>query len=241
MQQLIGLALAPAIAIILFVYYRDKYEKEPTGILLLSFLFGVLSIFPAIGLELLGGYLYPDVKGDAVNQAIHAFLIVGFSEEFCKFFFLRVYSYRRSAFNEPMDGIVYAVMISMGFAAFENIFYVLDGGVNVALLRMFTAVPGHAIWAVMMGFFVGLAKFREHNLGLLLTGLFTATFFHGLYDYCLFMDNIEGLWMISFISVIVGVILSIRAMRILNRKSPFKDGPVVPPPADEPPTDVNAG
>jgi RsiW-degrading membrane proteinase PrsW (M82 family) len=234
-MYLIGLALAPALAIILFVYFKDKYEKEPVKVLLISFLLGIVSIFPAIGLELLGSEIYTVVKGDWVSNAVYAFVIVGFSEEFCKYFFLRVYAYRREAFNEPYDGIVYAVMISMGFAAIENVGYVLQGGVEVGLLRMFTAVPGHAIWAVMMGYFVGLAKFRERSLGLLFTGLFTATFFHGLYDYFLFMDNIQGLFVISFISIIVGVILSIRAIKILNRKSPFKNGPIAPTQEPNPP------
>jgi RsiW-degrading membrane proteinase PrsW (M82 family) len=111
----------------------------------------------------------------------------------------------------------------MGFATFENIVYVVDGGIQIGLLRMFSAVPAHGIFGILMGYFVGMAKFKhQHMLSpLRLAGLGTAIFFHAAYDFCLFMSNIPFLILGSFLALAVGVMLSVRAIHLHNRNSPF--------------------
>ncbi len=153
-----ALAIAPAAAIIWFVYTRDLYDREPAGMLAFSFLLGIVSVVPAIVGSLLGGHFF-DVSENPAITAAYAFGVVALSEEAAKFLFLRYVVFRHPAFDEPYDGIVYAVMIGMGFATFENILYVADGGLETAFLRMFTAVPAHAVFGVAMGYWVGLAKF----------------------------------------------------------------------------------
>jgi protease PrsW len=217
--RLLTLAIAPGLAIMLYVYNRDKYEKEPFGLMLISFLLGALSIFPAIGLEMLfmrdsGAYLE--------LNAYNAFFAVGFSEELVKFLALMLFAYPKKAFNEPYDGIVYAVMVSMGFATFENILYVMEGGRSVGLMRMFTAVPAHAAFGVMMGYFVGMAKFGNNKFILILTGLLLATLFHGAYDFFLFVSQYGALFLLAFVVLIVGVWLSFKAFRAHQNRSPFK-------------------
>lgn len=105
-----------------------------------TFIFGILAIVPAILLELEGGHYLGPVD-NAGKAWIQAFIIVALSEELCKYFFLRSNVFKRPEFDEPYDGIVYAVMISMGFAALEIVMYVFQGGAEVAVMRMFTAVP----------------------------------------------------------------------------------------------------
>jgi RsiW-degrading membrane proteinase PrsW (M82 family) len=218
---LIALAIAPAIGIILLVYFKDKFEHEPFSLLLKCFLLGILTIIPAIIIELLAGKLDPSQTNNPGSIFIYAFFIVGLSEEGSKFFLLRIYPYRSKHFNEPFDGIVYSVVISMGFAAAENIFYVLDGGMSVALLRMFTAVPGHAAFGVLMGFYVGMAKFKKNHFGYLLFGLFVAMAAHGFYDWFLFQQDLPGLQILSFVCLSLIVIFSFRAMKIQKKNSPF--------------------
>lgn len=104
------------------------------------------------------------------QQFIKAFFVVALIEEFSKYIFVRFYSQPKKYFNEPFDGIVYAVMVSMGFAAIENIAYVSQGGMGTAIVRAFTAVPAHATFAVLMGYFMGLAKFapsKSKNVSLI--------------------------------------------------------------------------
>jgi RsiW-degrading membrane proteinase PrsW (M82 family) len=213
---LIALAIAPCLAIILFTYYRDKYEKEPKGLLFLSFLLGVLSIIPAFFLEL---FLW-DIPVINDSAFLKATIGTGYVEELCKLFFILILPYWRKAFNEPLDGIIYAVMVSMGFATTENIMYVVNGGWGVGVMRIFTAVPAHAMFAVVMGYFIGLAKFRhKHTVLFIFFGYFIAGLFHGLYDYFLFEQNIPGIWLGAFVSLIVGLIFSLRAIRTHRKQS----------------------
>ena len=155
------------------------------------------------------------------EQFIKAFFVVGFSEEFSKYIIIRYYAQPHEEYNEPFDGIVYAVMVSMGFAATENIMYVLQGGMEVALIRAFTAVPAHATFAILMGYFMGKAKFSKNRIVLNLTGLFLAVLFHGAYDFFLFIDFVPGIWMGAFISLFIGIILARKAIKRHQYDSQF--------------------
>ncbi len=218
---LLALALAPGAAIALYIYLKDKHEREPLGLLLMSFFYGVLSIFVTLlvswPLEIL-----TINKEDAAELFADAFFKVALVEEFSKFIFIRFILFRNKNFNEPFDGIVYAVMVGMGFATLENIVYVYQYGMATGIMRMFTAVPAHACFAVLMGYFIGLAKFnRRKNLYFTLLALITATVFHGLYDYFLFITFVPGIWIGAAISLIVAIILSRKAIKIHQAASPF--------------------
>ncbi len=221
--SLLALALAPVVAVMLYIYWKDKHEKEPMALLLKCFIGGMFSILPAVALETLGGRLGFGISQNSFGTIFYAFGVVGFSEEICKYFVVRKLAYRNPAFNEPFDGIVYCVMASMGFAALENVLYVFEGGVATAVARMFTAVPAHATFACIMGFFMGKAKFSGRNEFQLNTiGLLGAILFHGAYDYFLFENNIPGIYSGAFISLIVALSLSRRAIKIHQKNSPFR-------------------
>lgn len=221
-MELLLLALAPAAAVIWYIYGRDKYEKEPLRLLILSFFLGVLSIFPAIIGSMLGEQFGFSISDNIFITFTHAFIAVALSEEFAKFLFLRYVMFNRKEFNEPFDGIIYAVMIGMGFAAFENIMYVADGGYHTAVLRAFTAVPAHAAFGVIMGYFVGLAKFNPQNRQrLLLTGLFWAVVAHGAYDFFLMQQNLELLGLMAFVVLIAAIKISRNVIAIHQTASPF--------------------
>ena len=162
-------------------------------------------------------------ESSMTEQAVHAFLIVALVEEFSKFIFVRGILYRSSHFNEPFDGIVYSVMVSMGFATFENLLYVSSGGMGTAIMRMFTAVPAHATFAVLMGFYLGKAKFEHKKSYYALHALGVATLFHGAYDYCLFVSWVPGIVLGALVSLVVGIWLSKKAIRIHQLASPFKN------------------
>jgi len=208
---LIILAIAPALACCGYVIHKDRFEKEPIGLMFLAFFFGVFSTFPAAIVSVLGGsFIVKD--GNFINTALYAFLVVALSEEFAKFFFLRYILFKRKEFNQPLDGLVYAVMIGMGFAAFENILYVGQGGWSVALMRMVTAIPAHAIFAIVMGYHVGLAKFDlTHKDELLRKGLLYPILLHGAYDFFLMQKFMPALSILAF----VGLWLSVKHVRYI--------------------------
>jgi len=189
-MDFIALALAPGIAICVFIFYKDIYNREPKLNLLVSFFLGCIAILPAIWFEQAFSYT---IDGSLAGVVIFSYAVVGFSEEASKFLGLRLYSYNKKSFDEPLDGIVYSVMVSMGFATLENVLYVTNyaaagRGWEVGLQRMFLSVPAHASFAVVMGYFVGKAKFDPpRSLLLMLTGLLLAVFFHGTYDFFLFL------------------------------------------------------
>ena len=161
---LLALAIAPGIAICIFIYLKDKYNKEPLGLLVLNFLMGMVAIIPAVLLQLISGISLEGLAGKTlVEMAIFAYLVVGLSEEGSKYLMLRLFAYRRRSFDEPFDGIVYAIMVGMGFATLENIGYVLQHGMGTGILRMFLSVPAHATFAVLMGYYLGKAKFDPVN------------------------------------------------------------------------------
>ena len=221
------LALAPALALALYIYWKDKHEKEPIGVLVVCFVLGSLACLPAgffnqIGAEVLG-FDFDGKNGIAVSFFM-AFCVVGFGEELCKYIVLVLYALRKPSFNEPFDGIVYAVMISLGFAALENVFKVQDGGVGVAFARMLTAVPMHAAFGVLMGYQVGLSKFMNQSVqtNVSLKGLFLAVFFHGAYDFVLFQNSSILITLLVFPIMIWAFVLSRKAMRLHSKNSPFR-------------------
>ncbi len=194
-MTLFALALAPAVAIFFYIIAKDKYNKEPFRNLFVSFILGVFSTIPAVLLQLslrarLENYF---TEHSLLYYALFAFGIVGFSEEFSKYLMLRYYAYRQKAFDEPLDGIIYGVMVSLGFATLENIGYVMQYGLGTAIVRMFISVPAHASFGIIMGYYVGLAKFNKaRSGGYIRAGLFLAMLFHGAFDFFLFIQQSEA-------------------------------------------------
>jgi RsiW-degrading membrane proteinase PrsW (M82 family) len=213
------LAIAPAVALMLYVYYRDKHEKEPLRVMLRAFFYGLLSVVPAAWLEQKFGIMD---KNDVVSTAYLAFLVIAGAEEGCKYLFMRWSVYRNPAFNEPFDGIVYCVMVSMGFATVENVMYVLrsDDPMRTALLRMLTAIPAHFTFAVIMGYFVGLSKFAPgKGLRYTIYGVGGAMFFHGAYDFCLILQEYPYIFLGAAVSLLIAIRLSFKALREQSHNS----------------------
>lgn len=223
-MNLFLIAVAPVLTIILYIYFHDKYEKESVGLLVLSFLFGaIISILIVTILYLFTGRLIPITNELSIwQQFIQAFVVVALAEEFSKYVIVKYFAQPKKAFNEPYDGIMYAVMVSMGFACTENIMYVLEGGYETAILRAFTAVPAHATFGILMGYYMGKAKFSNNRFKLNMAGLFLAVVFHGAYDFFLFIGFIPGISIGAFISLIIGIFLSRKAIKKHQENSNFK-------------------
>lgn len=222
-MKLLLTAVAPIFIIILFIYIKDKYEKEPLKLLAFNFLLGaIVSIVITTILYYIFDIVLPLTNHTSIlQQFIKAFFVVGLTEEFSKYVIIRYFAQPNKAFNEPFDGIVYAVMVSMGFAATENIIYVLEGGFETALLRAFTAVPAHATFGILMGYYMGKAKFSNNRIVLNLSGLLLAITFHGAYDFFLFIDFVPGIWVGAFISLFIGILLSRKAIIKHQESSSF--------------------
>lgn len=184
------LAVIPPIVLLIYIYKKDNREKEPSTLLFMCFLFGVLISLPAIIMELILGGIFDSflTEGTILYALADGFIVAAFSEELLKYLALKIKTWRSPHFNCSFDGIVYSVFVSLGFAALENILYVSDGGLSTAIMRTFTSIPGHASNAVFMGYFYSLAKKAQLENNKMLEkkykrlALVVPILLHGLYD-----------------------------------------------------------
>ena len=118
---LLALAVAPGIAISIFIYLKDKYNKEPFGLLVWAFVLGMISTIPAALVQMVFTAPVQLLLGKGVvYTAVFAFLVVALSEEGSKFLLMRIFIFNRKAFDDPFDGIIYCVMVGMGFGKFVS-------------------------------------------------------------------------------------------------------------------------
>lgn len=229
-------AVLPPMALMLYIYRKDKVEREPPRLLAKLLLGGVLAVIPAMLLEWVGipaaGMLLRE--GTPAYAAVCCFLVVGAAEEGCKYFFLRRFSWNDPAFNYRFDAMVYAVFVSMGFALVENLLYVFTSGtLATALLRAVTAIPGHAAFAVFMGYCYGTERLYD-RAALRCTdpkqaaycrtlcrrfgrrALWLPVLIHGAYDFLL---EVRLPWMgAAFLGFVVALdILAVRQVRKAER------------------------
>ena len=188
---LFALAVAPGIAVCLFIYSLNKYGRGSMRRLVISFVLGMAATIPALLAQLLAEDVRTEPwRHSILSYAWYAFIIVALSEEGSKFLVLRFYAYPQQTFKEPFDGIIYSVMIGMGFATVENLEYVHQFGLETGFSRFFLAIPAHASFAVLMGYPMGKAKFTSrHRAWLMCQGLLIAVLFHGSYDFFLFLQQ----------------------------------------------------
>lgn len=221
---LLILAIIPGLLICFIIFKIDKFEKEPVFHLSVSFLLGVLSCFPAIKLEELGDHFGFDESQGLKNLLVFSYIVIALSEELVKYLALLVYVYPKRIFNEPLDGILYAVMIGMGFATLENLLYADRFGHQTVLVRAFTAVPAHAVFAIFMGYYIGLAKFQyKKRLKLLSLGLLIPVIIHGTYDLFILQQYYEWLILLGVFTLYLSAFFAVRVVRLHQQNSPFRD------------------
>lgn len=225
----IAAALLPAVFLLRYIYKQDTVEKEPPALLGRLLIMGVLAALCAGAAEsllepLLQRLINPNRP---LYVIVLAFAIVGVAEEGAKFFFLKRCTWNDPNFNFRFDAMVYSVFVSLGFAAVENIRYVLSFGLSVALPRALFAIPGHMCFAVFMGLFYGRAKLCE-GLGdvwgereNLRRAYLAAVLLHGFYDACAMLNTT-----VSMVVFLIFVFLMYRRAFRLIRQESATDAPV---------------
>lgn len=175
-------AVAPGFALLAYFYLKDRYHSEPLHLVGRLFLLGMIIVFPTIILQ----RTFINAFGE--NQWVFSFLISGGLEEFLKWFVIYFVIYKHTSFDEPYDGIVYAVAVSLGFATLENIFYAVFQAQSFTSLfvRALLPVSGHALFGVLMGYRFGKAKFNpSQERKFLALALLLPMLWHGAFDYIL--------------------------------------------------------
>ena len=227
---LLAAAVLPAAFLLYRVYKMDTIEKEPWAILRKLLLWGALSGIPAALVEsLLTGVVQNLLQeGTLLYNFVFGFIVAALVEESFKFFFLYKFTFKNPAFNYRFDGVVYAVFVSMGFAILENVLYVFQGGLGVALSRALLALPLHAACGVYMGIAYGQQKvnslYKSASFGSVARAcLPVPILIHGFYDSCAFSAENYPIFLLVFVVFVILVfILTLRQLK----KASQEDRPV---------------
>jgi RsiW-degrading membrane proteinase PrsW (M82 family) len=223
--KLIYLAAGPGIAVAVYIYYSDRWEPNSKIMVIKAFLLGGLACFPTSYIE--GVFekvfsLQNIISGSSSTiewqHVFYAFIGVALVEELCKFIFLKGFIYDDREFSEPFDGIVFGGILGCGFATVENLFYVLRLGQETGMLRLFTSVPGHVFLGIILGYFMGRAKFSFEPEKELWKGLISVVILHGIYDTAAF-SHAGWSYPIILGMVFLSIYFGLRAKKDLEKHS----------------------
>lgn len=243
------MALLPAIVLCVYVYIKDRVEKEPVSLLLKLLLFGALACFPAAGIEsvlegVINAFFSKSVMAMGVMQGsliyqynfFKYFIGVALVEEAVKFLVLVLVTRKNKEFNSLFDGMIYSIFVSLGFAALENLMYVMSYGLGTAIMRAVLSVPGHMFFGVMMGYHYSMwhitDKAAQVEQSLKADGIissykksFSSTksivmcllipiLAHGFYDFCCVMGDAWFVILIGFV-----IFMYVHCFRKIKRMS----------------------
>ena len=204
------LGFAPGLFYLWWIRRQDIYEPEPWKWVIGVFALGAFSTLLAIpleevGLAPLGGKIQlngPPVKaGDWYHLFLVSFVVVGPIEELCKYAAVRFSVYRSAEFNEPLDGLVYSSAAALGFASLENVFFTIQNGPAVMLVRAPLSTLGHVFFAAMWGYFLGVHRLGIARRGTVGRGLFASMFLHGLFNFVLLTQTVLALAVLPLMAV----------------------------------------
>ena len=229
---LLIISILPVFLIGYYVYKKDSH-KESKEMLIKLFFLGILSCYLTLTISDVIELFFPDLfiydKGHLFQLFFNVLISVGLIEEFSKWIMAYLYSFHNPEFDYFYDMIIYCVVVSLGFACFENILYVFDNGIGTGILRMLLTVPFHACNGVEMGYFLALAKVnqvnnrkKQYHKNFALS-LIVPTLLHGIYDFLLMTESY-----VSFIIFLAFVItLYIYIVKKIKRISTFSKRKIV--------------
>ena len=210
-----ALAIIPGIILFIIVWKFDKVEKEPPGLLIKLFLCGALTIISAVLLGLLGKAAMNLVISDTRSLLyilIESFIFTALVEEGGRFLALKLLTWKDRAFNYTFDGVVYAIVVSLGFTIFENIIYIFRNPSDKLALRIILMIIGNVIFGVFMGYFYGLARYEEgagdeKNVKKhLAEAVLVPAAMHGFYVFCLRTERPVFIILFAIYEIIITVI-----------------------------------
>ena len=213
----IFIALIPGIFWVWFYRRKDKKHPEPLKLIIQIFLWGMVITLPAIGLELAVDYFFPYSRSSNFFVVIcSALFVVAPIEEFLKYFVVKEKVYENPAFDEPIDGIIYAIVAALGFASLENILVVFSEGQDAIILRFATATLMHAITSGIVGYHLGLLKFGKKQKQysdrkrkyFIAQGLIIAIILHGVYNIIAGTRTALTISLIAMVIIIMYLMLS---------------------------------
>ena len=211
----ITLGFAPIIAAVIYFYFYRRISKEFSALLVKSFFLGMLGILVLIAAQYLSSLLGLNELRNLKRTIFYSFVTVGFASELGMYIFYRYLIIPKEPVNKPIHGITFSIMVTLGFSTIQLLIFILDPlGIRSLFpetLYAFVFVPANLIFAVIMGFYVGMAKFLKSRFVYNMTGLFAAAFFHGLFNFCLLTKDFKLLSLFAFGLMVIVFVLGIKA------------------------------
>jgi len=210
------LGFAPGIYWLIYFYKRDKLDPEPRKLVIAAYFLGIAVAFLVMLIQL------------PINASyfVSAIIMAPIIEEVGKYLTVRVTMYNNKAFNEPMDGIIYASAVALGFASIENGFYLLRASnvsqellTNVIFIRSLLSVPGHALFSSHWGFALGRKKFSSGSKGIVFRGLLQAILLHALFNFLCLLNQFSAIGLIILLDTMWHMIR--KKMKTAALESPF--------------------
>lgn len=195
MILLLSVAIAPGLALFSYFYLRNQISAEPSRTLFHTFIYGAILTFPILFIQ----HVF-EIEHIFQSMFLRNVLFTSLLEEFFKWLILVMAIYQHVEFDDPYDGILYGASVSLGFATVENILYIFTFGMDTAFLRALLPVSSHAIFGVVMGYYLGRAKFAlsESSKPLLFIALLAPLSLHMMYNGILSVKWISLYFMIPF-------------------------------------------
>lgn len=193
------LAVVPAVLLMFFIVGKDKKQPEPPLQLVKAFFMGVGAVVVTLIFNGFIGSVFHFDSTTIGGNIGSAFWCAAIPEECAKLLMLWLLLRRNKYFDEHFDGIVYAVMVGLGFALVENLLYMFDNyneWLTVGIARAILSVPAHYAFAVFMGYYYSLASFASrNNRRYYVLALFVPILLHGVYDALLMVSDVmpEGI------------------------------------------------
>ena len=185
-------SVGPGLAWLWYFYRQDKYAPEPRSLITLTFVAGMVAVFPAAMVEFPFRSFITN-SGSLLGLAFSSVVFIGIPEEIAKYLAVRWSIYGHPEFDEPVDGIIYSVSVGLGFAALENLFYAISFGIAIAPLRALVACLAHVSFSGILGYYLGLAKFNPlREQFLIRQGLIIAILLHAAYDFFILAPNLPA-------------------------------------------------
>ncbi len=230
-------ALIPALILGWWIYQKDSLRPEPLNMLFKAFLYGVGSTFVTLVitsfLSMMGMMIYDlGSYSGAVSTALFA---AALPEETAKLLMLWLLLRKNPFYDEYFDGIVYAACVGLGFAATENILYLLqsDDWIGTGIVRGLTAVPAHFAIACAMGYFYSKRHFGDRTTLTAVCVLAVPVIIHWVYDALAFSEGIAA----PTLSVVLNILFSLliwlvyrNTMRRINDLHHRDQARMTPPP-----------
>jgi len=211
--QYIPLLIAPAIFLVLIIIAKAGMEKKDWGLFTSSYFFGILAAIPMIVAVYYVKHYWLEHATSIRRILFFAFGLIGFLAEFFKFLVLRYKYITTDSITKPFDGILYGVLISLGYATVANIFFFYEWDYTPHLSTLLYSIPfANLITGIVLGFFIGMGKFRKPSFIDSLTGLGAAVFFQGFYNFCLFSQDYLLLGIVAAGTVIIAITLSVKSL-----------------------------